>query len=151
VDLTGSGSDLMAKLLRPLVVKVAELVARLHLANIIHGDITTSNILISNLKESSFPNPKSLKTPKSVHDFLKNLNLTFIDFGLSKTEEKKPEERSVDLYVLERAWVSTHPTTGNCLADLWGTYFGEMGEAGGLIEKKLKEVRMRGRKRSMLG
>ena len=79
------------------------------------------------------------------------MELTFIDFGLSKTEEKRVEERCVDLYVLERAWVSTHPTTGNCLAELWKTYFLKMGSQGPAVEKKLSEVRMRGRKRSMLG
>merc|ERR1712150_297980 len=139
VDLSNSENDLLAKLLAPLIEKVSKLVSLLHLSNMIHGDITTSNILC-NLP--TFPNTEKLTTINSVHEFLANIDLYFIDFGLSKTNEHKSEERSVDLYVLERAWISTHPTTANCLALLWKKYFEAMGDQGVEIENKLKKVRL---------
>merc|ERR1712183_280512 len=44
VDLSNSESDLLAKILKPIVEKVANMIADLHLNKIIHGDITSSNI-----------------------------------------------------------------------------------------------------------
>ena len=38
------------------------------------------------------------------------LSLSLIDFGLGFSEGS-PEDRGVDLYVLERAMISTHPNT----------------------------------------
>ena len=60
---------------------IGSVVAKLHLHGIIHGDITTSNILIT-----------------------KDNNIVMIDFGLSFMEGT-PEDKGVDLYVLERAFL----------------------------------------------
>ena len=59
--------------------------ARLHTHNQIHGDLTTSNFIIE--KETG--------------------DLVLIDFGLT-TVSTSPEDMGVDLYVLERAIISTH-------------------------------------------
>ena len=59
----------------------------MHEAKIVHGDLTTSNMLLRN----SQPN-----------------HLVMIDFGLSYTTSLA-EDMAVDLYVLERAILSTHP------------------------------------------
>ena len=62
----------------------------MHNGSIIHGDLTTSNILVTINKENSLE------------------ELTFIDFGLSYNAISL-EDKAVDLYVLERALSSTHP------------------------------------------
>ena len=59
--------------------------ARLHNHNQIHGDLTPSNFIIE--KETG--------------------DLVLIDFGLT-TVSTSPEDMGVDLYVLERAIISTH-------------------------------------------
>ena len=59
--------------------------ARLHNHHQIHGDLTTSNFIIE--KETG--------------------DLVLIDFGLT-TVSTSPEDMGVDLYVLERAIISTH-------------------------------------------
>lgn len=86
-----------------------------------------------------------------------------IDFGLSSTSSL-PEDRSVDLYVLERAFSSTHPVPVLPSGEEGTPHFDrvlegykaallELGKKGdwARVEKRLEEVRGRGRKRSMIG
>lgn len=86
-----------------------------------------------------------------------------IDFGLASTANIA-ESYAVDLYVLERAFASTHPASEGLYAgvsgDLWALLTLQVLEAYGAgmgekkwkpIETKLKEVRLRGRKRDMTG
>ena len=68
-----------------LAKQTGETIARLHKANIIHGDLTTSNFMMRK----------------------DNLQIVLIDFGLSYNSSLA-EDRAVDLYVLERAFLSTH-------------------------------------------
>lgn len=82
-----------------LMKQIGEKIAILHNNDIIHGDLTTSNILI---KSIDFNN---LKTSL---DF----TLYFIDFGLS-FQRNTVEDKAVDLYVLEKAFLSTHPQREN--------------------------------------
>ncbi|KAI8992251.1 hypothetical protein BDB01DRAFT_841611 [Pilobolus umbonatus] len=60
----------------------------MHQLNIIHGDLTTSNLMIRDSNQS----------------------IVLIDFGLSFISSLA-EDKAVDLYVLERAFLSTHPNT----------------------------------------
>lgn len=62
--------------------------AKMHNVDVVHGDLTTSNLMLRD-EESS---------------------LVIIDFGLSYVS-KLHEDKAVDLYVLERAFSSTHPQT----------------------------------------
>ncbi|VDM59917.1 unnamed protein product [Angiostrongylus costaricensis] len=64
---------------------IGEAIGKMHLGNLIHGDLTTSNII---LKDEDFRRP------------------FFIDFGLASLG--KVQDKGVDLYVLERALSSTH-------------------------------------------
>ena len=86
-----------------------------------------------------------------------------IDFGLSSVSSF-PEERAVDLYVLERAFASTHPVPllagggegvplFDKVLDGYRAAMERRGKKGdwGKVERRLEEVRMRGRKRSMVG
>lgn len=69
---------------------LGNILAKMHDIDLIHGDLTTSNILIS----------------KNFTD--KSIVLYFIDFGLS-FQRNTIEDKAVDLYVLERAFLSSHP------------------------------------------
>ncbi len=62
---------------------VGELVAKLHLAGIVHGDLTPANLIV-------------------VGD-----EIFFVDFGLAE-RSKSVEDRGVDLYLLKRALTSAH-------------------------------------------
>ena len=76
-----------------------------------------------------------------------------IDFGLA-TQSIQDEDRAVDLYVLERAFGSTHPRQeGWFNEEVLQSADGYRGSFKGsqIVLKRLEEVRLRGRKRSMLG
>ena len=120
--------------------KVGQLIGRLHLADMIHGDLTTSNLILTGMEESWEP--------------------ALIDFGLSSFSGLA-EDKAVDLYVLERSVTSTHSVfahkynawllEGYVSAHNLKEYkkFGKSKCAETI--KRLEEVRLRGRKRSMLG
>jgi len=57
----------------------------------------------------------------------------------------------VDLYVLERAFLSTHPNTEKLFAEVLASYSRDAGAGSGEVLKKFEEIRMRGRKRTMVG
>ena len=77
---------------------------------------------------------------------------TLIDFGLSSVS-KFPEDMGVDLYVLERAFLSTHPNTEWLFAEIISSYSNYSNDIKKNTEilSKLDEIRMRGRKRVMIG
>lgn len=112
-----------------LAKKIGQVLARMHDEDLIHGDLTTSNML--------------LKPP------LEELNIVLIDFGLSFISAL-PEDKGVDLYVLEKAFLSTHPNTETVFEAFLKSYAAASKKARPVL-KKLDEVRLRGRKRSMVG
>ncbi|XP_006275306.1 EKC/KEOPS complex subunit TP53RK isoform X1 [Alligator mississippiensis] len=112
-----------------LAEKIGEVLARMHDEDLIHGDLTTSNVL--------------LRPPAE------KLDLVLIDFGLSFISGL-PEDKGVDLYVLEKAFLSTHPNTEALFEALLKKY-AAMSKKSSPVIKKLDEVRLRGRKRSMVG
>ncbi|GJE94123.1 hypothetical protein PsYK624_102910 [Phanerochaete sordida] len=107
-------------------------IAKMHLADIIHGDLTTSNMMLRRPTAS---------TPS---------HLVLIDFGLAYTSTLV-EDKAVDLYVLERAFASTHPDSEPLFASVLLAYGKKMGKEWAPVSKRLDEVRLRGRKRSMVG
>ncbi|PCH38314.1 hypothetical protein WOLCODRAFT_66326, partial [Wolfiporia cocos MD-104 SS10] len=107
-------------------------IAKMHQADIIHGDLTTSNMI--------------LRHPSS----RKGLQLVLIDFGLAYTSTLV-EDKAVDLYVLERAFASTHPASEPLFASVLKAYQSKMGRDWTAVSKRLDDVRLRGRKRSMVG
>ncbi|XP_072206680.1 EKC/KEOPS complex subunit TP53RK [Excalfactoria chinensis] len=122
-----SGGD--ASSLLGLAERMGQLLARMHDEDLIHGDLTTSNVL--------------LRPPAE------QLDLVLIDFGLSFISGL-PEDKGVDLYVLEKAFLSTHPDTETVFQALLQSYAAASKKSGPVI-KRLDEVRLRGRKRSMIG
>ncbi|KAG5275174.1 hypothetical protein AALO_G00144400 [Alosa alosa] len=118
--------------LNALAEQMGQILARMHDEDVVHGDLTTSNML---LRQGS---PEGAKP-----------ELFLIDFGLSYTSAL-PEDKGVDLYVLEKAFLSTHPNTEQLFQRLLKSYTQTSKRAHAVI-KKLDEVRLRGRKRSMVG
>lgn len=76
--------------------QIGKIIAKLHDSDIIHGDLTTSNMIIR--MDESVSKIQSKQDIAAIY---------FIDFGLSYTKNNK-EDRAVDLYVLEKAFISTH-------------------------------------------
>ena len=101
---------------------IGESIARLHNHDIIHGDITTSNMILS-------------------HD-----RIYFIDFGLGcKTIET--EAKGVDLHVLMEAFESTHSQHPRCFHYVSEGYTRKYhGDASEVMEK-IQDIIRRGRYR----
>lgn len=126
-------------------------VARLHISGLVHGDLTTSNLLLRDASTGPDPGPGSGSGSGE-------RSVCMIDFGLGN-RVKYPhsgEERAVDLYVLERAFLSTHPGAADLFGIVLDSYRSQFEESGeqkliNAIMKRLEIVRMRGRKRSMVG
>jgi len=113
--------------LTSLLGQVGEAVAVLHDGGLVHGDLTTSNMLV---RESDGA-------------------LVIIDFGLSYTSSIA-EDKAVDLYVLERACTSAHSKAGPIFEKILAAYKAKSKYWNPTLNK-FAEVRMRGRKRSMVG
>merc|ERR1711982_257167 len=101
--------------LSKLAVLIGETVAKSHSCGLIHGDITTSNILVRGDQDS--------------------ISLVMIDFGLS-FQEGVAEDKGVDLYVLERAFLSTHPNTEKLFSEVLDAYSADGGAASAEVMKK---------------
>ena len=61
-----------------------------------------------------------------------------IDFGLAYTSSLT-EDKAVDLYVLERAFASTHPESGSMFSRVLEGYKGKMGNEWPVIGRRLEE------------
>lgn len=136
-------SPVTARLLRG----IGQLVGLLHNVDIIHGDLTTSNVMLLSGSESGAHHHKENDSQSRACD-----GMVLIDFGLV-ADKSSAEERAVDLYVLERAIVSTHP-----FVEAYAAQIILEGYRSTVEEKKdkstlarLEVVRARGRKRSMIG
>lgn len=100
-----------------ILFRIGILVAELHNADIIHGDLTTLNFLV-------------------------NENIYVIDFGLSYVSHKN-EDKAVDIYVFERALKCGH--SEKYLGSFYKGYSSKVGNHA--ILERLESVRLRGRKR----
>jgi len=99
--------------------EVGRKVAKLHANDIIHADLTTSNMILDN----------------EIH---------FIDFGLSFFSAKE-EDKAVDLHLLERALESKHfQVYPQCFQIVLKSYQEYCPEANQVI-KRLETVKTRGR------
>jgi TP53 regulating kinase-like protein len=129
-----------------LMRRVGSAVGRLHKVGIVHGDLTTSNLM---LRPGAAVVQGGVNGELAVDGEGLEGDVVLIDFGLASQSEVA-EDRAVDLYVLERAFGSTHPRAESLLGELLKAY-GQSFKGANQVLKKLEEVRMRGRKRSMLG
>ncbi|XP_049849523.1 EKC/KEOPS complex subunit bud32-like [Schistocerca gregaria] len=105
--------------------KLGLIIAKLHKSSLVHGDLTTSNIMLT----------------------AKDLDIVLIDFGLGMTSSQV-ECYAVDLYVLERAFSATHPGFIEMYQQILEAY----NEAGmKKVIRRLDDVRLRGRKKISIG
>lgn len=103
---------------RDIFRRVGRKIAKLHTAHIIHGDLTTSNIL--------------------VHE-----KIYFIDFGLGFISTKI-EDKAVDLHIIKKALESKHHTYAEeCFRFLLEGYAKENKETSAIL-RRLEKVEKRG-------
>lgn len=102
---------------------IGKLIGRLHLNGIIHGDLTTSNMILNQYN-----------------------TVVFLDFGLSE-RSKEIEARGVDLHLMKRALHSTHVEHAKlCFDAVIEGYAEAIGEAGSKkVLNKIREIERRGR------
>uniref|UniRef100_A0A0D3HDT8 non-specific serine/threonine protein kinase n=1 Tax=Oryza barthii TaxID=65489 RepID=A0A0D3HDT8_9ORYZ len=126
--LLGFGSNgINEEQLIDIATQIGNAVGKLHDGGLVHGDLTTSNMIIKN-----------------------NTNqLVLIDFGLSFISTI-PEDKAVDLYVLERALISMHSSCGDVMEKIL-TAYRKVSKQWCATTNKLAQVRQRGRKRTMIG
>jgi TP53 regulating kinase-like protein len=136
------------KELRDLMVRVGRAVGSLHKIGIVHGDLTTSNLMLRSNK-AQMANGDGSGAGHGGAAKLLDGEIVLIDFGLA-SQNTQDEDRAVDLYVLERAFGSTHPRAENLFGEVLKAY-GDSFRGANVVLKRLEDVRMRGRKRSMLG
>ncbi|KAM3955489.1 TP53 regulating kinase [Aphomia sociella] len=142
-DKNGSGDTIDNIALDTVAIMIGQTVRKLHENNIIHGDLTTSNMLLVE-KEASDTNDNTRWLQKD------NLELVMIDFGLSFLDSST-EDKGVDLYVLERALISTHNDYPELFEKILNAYKSYSKNNVKEIISKFEEVRARGRKRTMVG
>jgi TP53 regulating kinase-like protein len=106
-----------------LCLKIGELIGRLHEHGIIHGDLTTSNMILDSEGK-----------------------IFFVDFGLGE-KTKELEFRGVDLHLMKRALQSTHfRFTEECFQAVIHGYSKALGAKNVKdILSKIKEIERRGR------
>lgn len=99
--------------------KIGELAGRLHMNDIVHGDLTTSNMLLNGER------------------------IVVIDFSLgSKTSEL--EDKGVDMHLLEEAFHSAHYRRSELYEAVKDSYIRTY-PGGAEVLKKVKEIEKRGR------
>lgn len=129
-----------------LMRRIGSAVGRMHKVGIVHGDLTTSNMMLRPWEKGREP----LNGHASSGDGLLDGDIVIIDFGLA-SQSSSDEDRAVDLYVLERAFASTHSRAEELFRAVLDSAYREAFKQAPIVLKKLEEVRMRGRKRSMIG
>jgi TP53 regulating kinase-like protein len=114
-----------------LAAAVGRAVAALHDGGLVHGDLTTSNLIVPANDACA---------------------VVVIDFGLA-AHTTLAEDRAVDLYVLERALAAAHAGDGaaDALFDAVKAAYRHHARCWCAVLNKFAEVRLRGRKRSMVG
>lgn len=133
-----------------LADKIGAIIGKAHTLNIIHGDLTTSNMLLIGRKDADGQKQETVSKSDILKMDIEDLDLVLIDFGLSALDGTA-EDKGVDLYVLERALLSTHPNTDNIFEAILTSYRKHNQKGPADVIKKLDEVRLRGRKRTMVG
>ncbi len=100
---------------KKLLQEIGNAVAKIHNAGLIHGDLTTSNMIF------------------------KNKEIFFIDFGLG-FHSTKPEDKAVDIHVLKQALEARHFTNWKILFKAF-----EKAYKNKEVLERLKAVEKRGR------
>ena len=106
-----------------LCVAIGELIGKLHRQGLIHGDLTTSNMIL---------NPED--------------KIFFVDFGLGE-KNTEVEAQGVDLHLMKRALQSTHyQFWEECFKNVMCGYSSVLGvETAEKVYEKIREIERRGR------
>ncbi len=106
-----------------LSCRIGELIGRLHKHGIIHGDLTTSNMILTSYDK-----------------------IVFVDFGLSE-RSMELETKGVDLHLMKRAFQSTHyKHARKCFKAVMEGYAKVVGdEEAKNVSEKIREIERRGR------
>lgn len=106
-----------------LCIKMGQEIAKLHKFGLIHGDLTTSNMIMNSERK-----------------------LFFVDFGLSEKNDEL-EAKGVNLHLMKRALQSTHYQFAESCFDSVIEGYGSMFDARTLenILRKIIEIERRGR------
>lgn len=116
--LEGMGREERRKIYR----KIGRYLARLHRRGIVHGDLTTSNLILSSRGE-----------------------LYLVDFGLGEYTPSL-EARGVDLHLLKRALQSVHfRVAEEAYREICSAYLREFGKEGKEVLRRAEEIAKRGR------
>ncbi|UCE80338.1 MAG: Kae1-associated serine/threonine protein kinase [Methanobacteriota archaeon] len=100
-------------------VKIGEIAGRLHANDIVHGDLTTSNMLLDGNR------------------------IVLIDFSLGQ-KSSEIEDKGVDMHLLEEAFRSAHHSRGE-LYDIVKESYAESYADGAKVLRKVAEIERRGR------
>jgi len=100
--------------------EVGRIAGRLHKAGIIHGDLTTSNMI------------------------LRDGRIVMIDFSLGG-KDASTEARGVDLHLLREALTSAHKDAAAYYRDVLAGYRETFGKGAEEVVRKVKEIESRGR------
>jgi TP53 regulating kinase-like protein len=107
---------------RRICVEIGRMVGRLHGAGIVHGDLTTSNMIITG-----------------------EGRIYLVDFGLG-SYDRSTEGRGVDLHLLRRALQSVHfRIAERAYRDVLRGYKLEMGKEADEVIRRAEEIEKRGR------
>jgi len=107
---------------KEICIKIGENIGKMHKTGIIHGDLTTSNIILTD-----------------------NNQIVFVDFGLS-SHSNSLEDRAVDLHLMERALESTHHQMAKKYFEwIVKGYRKVMKDYTDKVLRQIKEIRLRGR------
>jgi TP53 regulating kinase-like protein len=108
---------------RELCVRIGELIGKLHAHGVIHGDLTTSNMIL-NTEGKIF----------------------LVDFGLGE-KNMELEAKGVDLHLMKRALQSTHyHFAEECFEDVMRGYSSVLGDEDAKnVLGKIREIERRGR------
>ncbi len=106
-----------------LCVKIGTLIGKLHKHGVIHGDLTTSNMILNGEGK-----------------------IFLVDFGLGE-KNAEIEARGVDLHLMKRALQSTHyETAAECFKHVQKGYAAILGrEDAEKVFEKIREIERRGR------
>ncbi|MBI2669103.1 Kae1-associated serine/threonine protein kinase [Candidatus Woesearchaeota archaeon] len=103
--------------------EIGQRLGQMHGKHIIHGDLTTSNMILAQGQ------------------------VNFIDFGLSFFSEKE-EDKAVDLFLLDRALESTHADLHQAMFEKVLEGYKEVYPDAEKILERLEKVRRRGRNKN---
>ncbi|MDR1404800.1 MAG: Kae1-associated serine/threonine protein kinase [Candidatus Methanoplasma sp.] len=103
-----------------ICVMIGEAAADLHNSGICHGDLTTSNMILT-----------------------EDGKICLIDFSMGKTNAEL-EDMGVDMHLLKRSFVSAHPDLSEAFSRLMKSYTETKNEPEKLL-RKIEEIEGRGR------